>query len=69
MCATCGCGKKGPMKKKKSDEKQDAKAMAGMSSKQKATFSKADAKMDKKPMSRKEDEKKDKALAKKIKKK
>jgi len=73
MCAMCGCGKKkgeaGYGKGKKGDAAQDAKAMAGMSSKQKAAFSKADAKMDKKPMSRKEDEKKDKALAKKIKKK
>jgi hypothetical protein len=59
MCATCGCR----------DKKQDAKAKKGMTPAQKAKFDKADKKMDKKPMSRKEDEKKDKALAKKIKKK
>ena len=63
MCATCGC------KAMKSDKKQDEKAMKGMTSNQKSKFKKADAKMDKKPMSKKEDAKKDKALAKKIKKK
>jgi len=51
----------------KSDKKQDAKAMKGMSPAQKVKFNKADEKMDKKPMSRKEDTKKDSALAKKIK--
>jgi hypothetical protein len=52
---------------KKDDKKQDAKAMKGMSPAQKAKFAKEDKKMDKKPMSRKEDTKKDNALAKKIK--
>ena len=52
---------------KKSDKKQDAKAMKGMDPKQKSAFKKADKKMDKKPMSKKEDAKKDAALAKKIK--
>jgi hypothetical protein len=51
-----------------SDKKQDAKTMKGMTPKQKAAFEKADKKMDKKPMSRKEDAKKDAALAKKVKK-
>jgi hypothetical protein len=62
MCATCGCGKK-------ADKKQDAAAMKGMSPKQKAKFKKADKKMDKKKPSPAEDNKMDKALAKKIKKK
>jgi hypothetical protein len=53
----------------KADKKQDAKAMKGMTSGQKAKFKKADAKMDKKKPSRKEDAKLDKALARKIKKK
>lgn len=56
------------MAAKKDDKAQDAKAMKGMTPAQKAKFQKEDKKMDKKPMSRKEDEKKDKALAKKIKK-
>jgi hypothetical protein len=68
MCATCGCGKKGPMSKK-ADAKSDKKFMAGMSNKQKSAFKKADEKMDKKPMSKATDAKKDAALAKKIKKK
>lgn len=51
----------------KKDKAQDAKAMKGLSPKQKASFKKADEKMDKKPMSRKEDVKKDTALAKKLK--
>lgn len=53
---------------KKADEKQDKKAMKGMSPAQKAKFKKADEKMDKnKKMSASEDKKKDAALAKKIK--
>ena len=59
MCATCGCR----------DKKKDAKVKKGMSPKQKAAFDKADKKMDKKKPSVKEDAKKDKALAAKIKKK
>lgn len=59
MCATCGCR----------DKKQDKKVTAGMTPKQKAAFHKADKKMDKKKPSRAEDEKMDKALADKIKKK
>jgi hypothetical protein len=55
-------------KKKESDKAQDAKVTKGMSPKQKAIFEKADKKMDKKKPSRAEDEKMDKALAKKIKK-
>ena len=54
------------MASKDSDKKQDAKTMKGMTPKQKAAFEKADKKMDKKPMSRREDKKKDTALAKKI---
>ena len=74
MCATCGCGLKGPMSKKKAmsktaDKKQDAKGMKGMSPKQKSAFEKADKKMDAKKPSAKADVKMDKALAKKIKKK
>jgi len=68
MCATCGCGKKGPMSMK-ADKKQDAKVMKGMTPKQKAAFEKADKKMDKKKPSAKADAKMDKALAKRIKKK
>lgn len=55
------------MAAKKDDKAQDAKAMKGMTPAQKAKFAKEDKKMDKKPMSRKEDAKKDSALAKKIK--
>ena len=62
MCATCGC-----MGTRKSDKKQDAKVMMGMSPKQKTAFGKADAKMDKKKPSRAKDAKMDKALAAKIK--
>ena len=50
-----------------SDKEQDKKSMKGMTAAQKAKFKKADKKMDKKPMSRAEDTKKDNALAKKIK--
>lgn len=50
-----------------SDKEQDKKSMKGMTPAQKAKFKKADKKMDKKPMSRAEDTKKDNALAKKIK--
>jgi len=67
MCATCGCGKKGPMSKK-ADKKQDAKVMKGMSPKQKSAFEKADKKMDAKNPSAKADAKMDKALASKVKK-
>jgi hypothetical protein len=63
-CKTCGKSKCGC---KASDKKQDAKTTKGMSPAQKAKFEKEDKKMDKKPMSRKEDTKKDNALAKKIK--
>jgi hypothetical protein len=71
MCAICGCGKKKgqPGYGKGSDKKQDAKAMKGMSPKQKGAFKKEDKKMDAKKPSKKEDAKLDKALAKKIKKK
>jgi hypothetical protein len=55
------------MAAKKDDKKQDAKVMKGMTPAQKAKFQKEDKKMDKKPMSRKEDVKKDTALAKKVK--
>ena len=51
----------------KADEKQDKKAMKGMTPAQKAKFEKADKKMDAKKPSKKEDIKKDNALAKKIK--
>jgi hypothetical protein len=49
------------------DEKQDKKTMKGMTPAQKAKFKKADKKMDAKNPSKKEDIKKDKALAKKVK--
>ena len=49
-----------------SDKEQDKKSMKGMTPAQKAKFKKADKKMDKKPMSRAADTKKDNALAKKI---
>jgi len=68
MCATCGCGKKGPMSKK-ADKKQDAKVMKGMTPAQKGKFKKEDVKMDKKKPSAKADAKMDSALAKKVKKK
>lgn len=54
---------------KKSDAKQDKKAMAGMKPSQKAAFKKADIKMDKKKPSAKADMKMDMALRKKIMKK
>jgi hypothetical protein len=54
---------------KMSDKKQDAKVMKGMTPEQKKKFGKADKAMDKKKPSRAMDEKMDKALAKKIKKK
>jgi hypothetical protein len=54
---------------KSSDKKQDAKVMKGMNAEQKKKFAKADKAMDKKKPSRSADEKMDKALAKKIKKK
>jgi hypothetical protein len=64
MCKKCG---KAKCVCKTADKKQDAKVMKGMTPAQKAKFAKEDKKMDKKPMSRKEDTKKDNALAKKIK--
>jgi hypothetical protein len=54
----------------KGDKEQDKKAMKGMTPAQKAKFKKEDAKMDKdKTLTKKEDTKKDNALAKKIAKK
>jgi hypothetical protein len=67
MCKKCGKAKCACGSMKASDKKQDAKTTKGMSPAQKAKFEKEDKKMDKKPMSRKEDTKKDNALAKKIK--
>jgi len=72
MCKSCGCGCSKPGCNgacKKADKKQDAKVMKGMDSAQKKKFAKADKAMDKKKPSRAMDEKMDKALAKKIKKK
>jgi hypothetical protein len=54
---------------KMSDKKQDAKVMKGMTSAEKKKFAKGDKAMDKKKPSRAADEKMDKALAKKVKKK
>ena len=51
----------------KADEKQDKKTMKGMTPAQKAKFEKADKKMDAKKPSKKEDIKKDNALAARIK--
>jgi hypothetical protein len=67
MCKKCGKGKCACGPTKAADKKQDAKTTKGMTPAQKAKFEKEDKKMDKKPMSRKEDTKKDNALAKKIK--
>jgi len=64
MCKNCG---KSKCTCKAADKKQDAKTTKGMTPAQKAKFAKEDKKMDKKPMSRKGDVKKDNALAKKIK--
>ena len=83
MCAKCGCGCKAgkpaagckctcatcKSARMKADKKSDAKIEKGMNPKQKATFEKADKKMDKKNPSAKADMKMDKALAKKVKKK
>ena len=56
------------MAKKESDAKQDAKVMKNMTPAQRIDFKKKDKKMDKnKSMTRKEDERNDKALARKIK--
>jgi hypothetical protein len=56
------------MAKKDSDAKQDAKVMKNMTPAQMIEFKKKDKKMDKdKTLSRSEDVKKDKALARKIK--
>jgi len=63
MCKTCG---KAKCSCKTADKKQDAKTTKGMTPAQKAKFAKEDKKMDKKPMSRAEDAKKDAALAKKV---
>lgn len=49
------------------DKKQDAKVTKNMTPKQKAAWEKADKKMDAKPMTRAQDVKADKALAKKVK--
>jgi hypothetical protein len=72
--AMCKCGKCAACKKKKqyigssADKKQDAKTMKGMTPAQKKKFEKADAKMDKdKTLTKKEDTKKDNALANRIK--
>jgi len=54
---------------KYNDAKQDARVMKGMTPEEKNKFKKADKAMDKKKPSRTEDEKMDKALAKKVKKK
>ena len=51
----------------KDDKKQDAKAMKGLTPKEKGKFEKADKKMDAKGFPPKKDAKKDKDLAKKIK--
>ena len=67
MCKNCGKAKCSCKPTKAADKKQDAKTMKGMTPAQKAKFAKEDAKMDKKPMSKKEDVKKDAALAKKVK--
>lgn len=66
MCKKCG---KSKCVCKAADKKQDAKTMKGMTPAQKVKFQKEDKKMDKKPMSRKEDTKKDNALAARITKK
>jgi hypothetical protein len=57
------------MAKHMSDAKQDAKVMKDMTAAQKKKFKKADKAMDKKKPSQTKDEKMDRALAKKIKKK
>ena len=74
MCVSCGCGKKkgqpgyGKGPSKSADKKQDAKVMKSMTPAQMIDFKKKDKKMDKnKSMTRKEDERNDKALARKIK--
>jgi hypothetical protein len=63
--------KKAPAKRyigSAADKKQDAKTMKGMTPAQKAKFQKEDAKMDKnKSMTKKQDTKKDTALARRIK--
>jgi hypothetical protein len=69
MCKKCGKAKCACKPTKAADKKQDAKTMKGMSPAEKAKFAKEDKKMDKKPMSKAMDAKKDAALAKKVKKK
>lgn len=78
-CGKCAACKKRMAEKKsgkktppwigsKADEKQDKKTMKGMTPKQKAAFEKGDKKMDKdKTLTKKEDTKKDNALAQRIK--
>lgn len=58
---------KKPMSKA-ADRKQDAKVTKGLSPKQKAAFKKIDSKMDKKPMTAKQDAKADRKAVKQIKK-
>ena len=67
-CGKCSKSHSGACATKKADAKQDAKVTKGMSPLQKAKFAKEDKKMDKKPMSKAADAKKDAALAKKVKK-
>ena len=66
MCKKCGKTRCICKTKSSADKKQDAKVTKGMTPAQKAKFAKEDKKMDKKPMSRSMDAKKDSALAKKI---
>jgi hypothetical protein len=60
--------KDAPWAGSKADEKADAKLKKGMTPAQKKKFEAADKKMDAKKPSKSEDMKKDKALAKKVKK-
>jgi hypothetical protein len=66
-CAACKKNKKPSWIGSKADEKQDKKLEKGMTPAQKKRFEAADKKMDAKKPSKKEDLKKDAALAKKIK--
>jgi hypothetical protein len=71
MARKCSCGKCSECKKSwvntKADMKQDKKLEKGMTPAQKKKFEAADKKMDAKNPSKKEDIKKDKALANRIK--
>lgn len=71
MARKCSCGKCSECKKSwvntKADKKQDKKLEKGMTPAQKKKFEAADKKMDAKNPSKKEDIKKDKALANRIK--